>query len=49
MTTCEIGDCDGCGARVSMEELSLTAFTEGEGFVCEECKRDTIVAVAERS
>lgn len=49
MDTCEIGDCDGCGARVSLDELSLATLIEGEGFVCEECKRGTIVVVAKRS
>jgi hypothetical protein len=38
-----VGTCDGCGARVPLEELSLTTFAEGDGFVCEGCKPDTVV------
>jgi hypothetical protein len=39
--------CDGCGARVPIELLSLVTFIEGEGFACEECQRDTVVVARE--
>lgn len=35
--------CDGCGAHVPIDQLSIVTFIEGEGFACEECKRDTVV------
>lgn len=35
--------CDGCGAVVPLEKLSLATFIEGEGLVCDECKRATVV------
>jgi hypothetical protein len=38
-----LGTCDGCGAVVPLDQLSLTAFIELDGFTCEECRRDTVV------
>ena len=37
------GMCDGCGAVVPIEQLCCVVFIECDGFVCEECKRDTVV------
>jgi coenzyme F420-reducing hydrogenase beta subunit len=39
----KFGYCDGCGACAPLDELSLVTFTEGEGFVCDDCKRETVV------
>jgi len=41
-----MGTCDGCGAVVPLDQLSLTTFPEIEGLVCAECKRNTLVAVS---
>jgi len=41
-----MGTCDGCGAVVPLDQLSLTTFPEIEGLVCAECKRSTLVAVS---
>ena len=38
-----LSTCDGCGARVPIEQLSLVTFIEGEGFACEGCKGNTVV------
>lgn len=43
MSDC-VGTCDGCGAIVALDQLSLVTFIELEGFACEECRRDTVVA-----
>jgi hypothetical protein len=37
------GCCDGCGASVPIDQLSLVTFIELTGFACEECKRETVV------
>lgn len=42
------GVCDGCGAFVPLDELSLTTFPELEGFTCEECKPETVVVAEKR-
>lgn len=39
----QMGRCDGCGALVPLDELSITAFIELDGFTCEECRHDTVV------
>lgn len=42
----ELGYCDGCGAHVPLNQLSLVTYPDfplHECFCCEECKRETVV------